>query len=150
MLPCLPIADMVTGAAGACEVMMALRDRAVHGGSYHCNVALTSTDTIQCEPEMGLYSPEIVDKIQDKYKFGPMQPDHHVEDLMVNVVKAWQKAGLLNHEEFYQTFDASPFGKDHTILAPVVHFDDGAADPHWSHSPVPYLHDGEVGWSKKG
>ncbi|TKA71794.1 hypothetical protein B0A55_04299 [Friedmanniomyces simplex] len=137
VLPSLPVADMLTGVSGACEVMMALRDRAIHGGSYHCDVALTATDTIQCEPEMGLYPPEIVAKIQEKYHFGPMTPDLQVEDLMVNVVGAWATLGLLDNKSFYQSFDESPFGKDHTILAPMVHFDDKDADPQWSHSPRP-------------
>ncbi|KAK3614451.1 hypothetical protein LTR56_027246 [Elasticomyces elasticus] len=129
VLPSLPIADMVAGLTGACEVLMALRDRAVHGGSYHCNTVLTSVDTIQCEKEFGLYSPEIVKRTQEKYNFAPMTPDLHVEDLLVGVLKAWAKGGLLENQAHYQRFDDSPFGKDHVILAPLVHFEDKQADP---------------------
>jgi hypothetical protein len=138
---------MLTGAVGACEIMLALRDRAIHGGSYHCHAALTATNTIQLDPEVGLYPPEIVQKVQDKYRFGPQTPDLHVEDLMVNVVLAWMKSGLLEKKEFYQSFDESPFGKDHTILAPVIKFEDEDATPHWSSPPVPYLHYGAKMWN---
>ncbi|TKA59943.1 hypothetical protein B0A55_10220 [Friedmanniomyces simplex] len=137
VLPSLPVADMLTGVSGACEVMMALRDRAFHGGPYHCDAALTATDTIQCEPEMGLYLPEIVAKIQEKYHFGPMTPDLHVEDLMANVGGAWAKSGMLDNKSFYQCFDESPFGKDHTILSPIVHFEEKDANPQSSRSPRP-------------
>ncbi|KAK5132247.1 hypothetical protein LTR08_009235 [Meristemomyces frigidus] len=148
VLPALPIADMCTGCAGAVAIMLALRDRAKTGGSYTCHAALTSTDTIQVGPEMGLYPPEIVKKIQDTYQFAPMTPDLHVEDLLFVVLEAWAESDLMKHKEFYARFPESPFSLNHTILAPIVHFEDGAADPYWNHSPVPYLHHPMVDWTQ--
>lgn len=148
VLPSLPIADMVTGAAGALDVMLALRDRAKHGGSYHADVALTSIDTIQMTKEFGLYPPEIVKKIQDTYRFGPMTPDLHVEDLLFVVLSAWASTtDLLKTKEYFAHFAESPFGKDHMILAPIVKFEDKDMSPYWKHSPVPYCHHKEVTWA---
>lgn len=72
VLPSLPIADMLTGAFGALDVLLALRDRATHGGSYHADVALTAIDCIQVSKEFGLYPPEIVKKLQDTYEYPPV------------------------------------------------------------------------------
>ena len=117
MLPSLPIADMLGGLTGAIAVMLALRDRARHGGSYHCDTALTSVDTIQLLEEVGCYPPEVVKKIQDTYNFGPQTPDLHVEELLFVVADAWQKkTDLLKRKEYYAHFAESPFGKDHVIL----------------------------------
>ena len=38
---------MLSGATGALDVLLALRDRATYGGSYHADVALTAVDTFQ-------------------------------------------------------------------------------------------------------
>lgn len=117
VLPSLPIADMVGGLSGAVAVLLALRDRAKHGGSYHCETALTSVDTIQLEEEMGCYPPEIVKKIQETYEFGPQTPDLHVEELLGVVLSAWyNKTNLFKTKEFFTHFDESPFGKNHVIL----------------------------------
>ncbi|KAK4540708.1 hypothetical protein LTR36_008923 [Oleoguttula mirabilis] len=148
VLPSLPVADMLTGAAGALDVMLALRDRARHGGSYHCDAALTAIDTIQLEPEFGLYSPDIVKRIQDVHGFAPMTPDLHVSDLLFVVIKAWaETTDVLKRKEFFAHFEESPFGKDHVILAPLVRYGNAEVSPYWTHSPVPYCQHPEVQWA---
>ncbi|KAG5758325.1 hypothetical protein H9Q72_013533 [Fusarium xylarioides] len=97
VLPPLPIADMLSGAVGVIDTMLALRDRARSGGSYHATVALTAIDAVQLEQEVGLYSPETVKKIQDTYKFAPMTPDLHVEELLYILSDSWAKhSDILN------------------------------------------------------
>ncbi|KAK5123465.1 hypothetical protein LTR85_002503 [Meristemomyces frigidus] len=147
-LPSLPVADMLTGAAGALDVMLALRERAQHGGSYHCDAALTAIDTIQLKPEFGLYSPEIVKKIQDVHRFAPMTPDLHVSDLLFVVIRAWaETTDVLKRKDFFSHFVESPFGKDHIILAPLVRYENAEVSPCWKHSPVPYCQHPEVQWA---
>ena len=58
VLPSLPIADMLAGAVVILDVMLALRDRAKHGGSYHAFSVLCSVDSFQLSEEVGLYGPE--------------------------------------------------------------------------------------------
>ena len=150
VLPSLPIADMLTGLAGAVDVMLALRDRAKFGGSYHCDAALVAIDAIQVSPEFGLYPPEIVEKIQDTHGFAPMTPDLHVGDLLGVVLKAWgQSTDLLKRTEFFSKFAESPFGKDHIILAPLVRYENADVSPYWKHSPVPYCQHPDVKWATK-
>ena len=147
VLPSLPIADMLSGATGALDVLLALRDRAAYGGSYHADVALTAVDTFQLTRECGLYPPETVKKIQETLKFPPMTPDLHVEDLLAIMCTAWDAhTDLLKRKGYFVHFDDSPFGKDHAILAPVVQFENKSVQPHWRHSPVPYCHHKEVRW----
>ncbi|KAI5197444.1 hypothetical protein AUEXF2481DRAFT_2740 [Aureobasidium subglaciale EXF-2481] len=146
VLPPLPIADMLSGALAVIDVMLALRDRAKHGGSYHANVALTAVDAIQLSKVFGLYSPEIVRKIQDTYNFAPMTPDLHVEELLYVLGDAWSKHGILKPE--YMASFTTQWGENHAILSPIVKYDDSAAEPKWSHGPVPYCSSGtEPAWS---
>lgn len=139
VLPSLPIADMVCGLVGALDVLLALRDRATKGGSYYACAALTSVDTIQVQPEFGLYPPEIVQQIQDKYKFDKMTPDLMVEELLLLIYAAWEKStDLLTREQYFKTFEKSPFGSNHRILAPVVRFENEAVNSRWDTPPVPF------------
>lgn len=147
VLPSLPIADMATGAVGALEVLLALRDRAKHGGSYHGSAVLVSANTVQLTQTFGLYSPEVVQKIQDTMKFAQMTPDLHVEDLLGVVLDGWRsQTNVFSRQEFFSKFANSPFGKDHTILGPVVKFENEASSPYWNHSPVPFCSHEKVGW----
>ncbi|KAH0042000.1 hypothetical protein KCU78_g865, partial [Aureobasidium melanogenum] len=146
VLPSLPIADMLCGSLAVIDILMAIRDRAKSGGSYHATVALTAVDVTQLEEEVGLYPPEIVQKVQDTYKFAPMTPDLHVEDLLLVVLQAWLKAGVIKKE--YLVTYSTQWGKEHTILAPIVKYEDNAVSPHWSHGPVPYLSSvGDQSWT---
>ena len=138
---------MLCGVAGALDVMLALRDRAKFGGSYHADISLTAIDTIQATEEFGLYPPEIVKQIQDRFQFGPMTPDLHVEDLLFVVLSAWaSKTDLLHRKQYFTRFTHSPFGNDHIILGPLVKFENDEVSPYWKHSPVPYCYHKEVAW----
>ena len=138
VLPSLPISDMLTGAVGVIDVLLALRDRAIHGGSYHAHATLVAANTAQLEREVGLYPPDTVAKIQETHKFAPIRPeDNAVPDLMNVVIDAWRETtDLLGRDEFFQKF-VTPFGKDHRILAPVVKFENQAVSPVWRTGPVP-------------
>ncbi|KAH7182367.1 CoA-transferase family III domain-containing protein [Fusarium flagelliforme] len=147
VLPPLPIADMLSGAVGVIDIMMALRARALQGGSYHAAVALTSVDTIQLEKEVGLYPPETVKKIQDKYQFGNMTPDLHVEELLYVLGDAWMKnSDLLTRPGYMVNFPETAWGKNHSILSPIMKYENDAASPRWDHGPVPYLLHKDTDW----
>ncbi|EME84337.1 uncharacterized protein MYCFIDRAFT_134113 [Pseudocercospora fijiensis CIRAD86] len=148
VLPSLPIADMLTGAVGTLVTLLGIRDRAVKGGSYHAHVALTALDTWQLEPEVGLYSKDIVARVQDTYKFEPMRPHHMVTDLLDIMVRAWQEnSDVLKKEDRFVTFDTK-FGKKHRILAPGFKFDIAEPSPRWTYGPVP--NGGEKGLKWQG
>ena len=145
VLPSLPIADMSTGAAGIVTTMMALRDRAKYGGSYHGNVALTAYQAISLLPEIGLYQPEIVKRLQQRFEWAPMTPDLHVEELLFIMLAAWtEKTDLLDRDDFFVEFRDTPFGDRLRIIAPVVRYEEEAARLRWWSSPRPYRWDKEV------
>lgn len=147
VLPSLPISDMLTGAFGALDILLALRDRAMYGGCYYANVCLTAVDCMQLSKEFGLYPTETVRELQDTYKYAPMTPDLHGNDLMMVILRSWDAhTDLLTRKQYFTHFSDSPFGKDHAILSPVVQFEDKSVSPHWLHSPVPYCHHKEVKW----
>ncbi|EKJ71719.1 hypothetical protein FPSE_08165 [Fusarium pseudograminearum CS3096] len=68
VLPALPVPDMLTGLIGAIGAMMAIRDRARQGGSYHVFASLMAAAGLHLKPEIGLYSPEVVEKCNQKFK----------------------------------------------------------------------------------
>lgn len=148
VLPSLPIADMLTGAVGALVTLLSIRDRSRQGGSYHAHVALTAIDTAQLEEGVGLYQPEVVKQIQEKYKFAPMRPEHMVTDILDIVLKAWKEnSDVLERDDFFVKFAETPFGKNHKILAPGWRFDAEEASPRWTHGPVPNGgHPGRLQW----
>jgi hypothetical protein len=117
--------------------MLALRDRARVGGSYHAHVALTATDAVQLEEEMGLYGREVVQKIQEKYNFGPMTPDLHVEELLYVLGDAWSKQPDVLKREYMTSFETA-WGNNHSILSPIVKYENSSVSPRWSHGPVVY------------
>jgi hypothetical protein len=149
VLPSLPIADMLSGAVAVLDIMLALRDRAKHGGSYHAFSALVSVDALQLTEEVGLYSPETVSKIQSKFKFGPMTPDLMVEELLYVLAEAWGKTGdILRRPGYMTTFPETPFGKNHSILSPIVKYSNDECSPRWSHGPVPYCYSPSERWAE--
>ena len=61
-----------------------------------------------------------------------------VADLFTAVSDAWAKTTeVLKREDFFVNFE-TPFGKDHRILAPIVKFENKAAEPKYDWGPVPY------------
>jgi hypothetical protein len=147
VLPSLPIADMLSGAVAVLDIMLALRDRAKHGGSYQAFAALVAVDALQLTEEVGLYSPETVSKNQSTFKFGPMTPDLMVEELLHVLIEAWGKnSDLLRRPGYMTVFPETPFGKNHTILDPIVKYSNGECSPRWDCGPVPYCHSSSVNW----
>lgn len=141
VLPSLPISDMSTGLLMALTIMCALRDRAKYGGSYHGTSALTAYNMATLGSDVRLYQREVVQKIQDKYRFTPWSSDAHVAPLYYEIVKAWdENSYLVKNEDYYVHFSDSVFGNDLRVLAPVVRYDDSETTPRWTSSPVPFCH----------
>lgn len=139
VLPSLPVSDMLSGAVGVIDVLLALRDRAIKGGSYHAAVALTAIDTAHLERDVGLYPPETVQKIQDKHGFAKITPDQMMSEILEIVLHAWEKSTpLVTQDDLFVTFKKTPFGEDHRMLAPVVKFETKATNPGYKWGPVPY------------
>ncbi|GJN66043.1 hypothetical protein PLICBS_000059 [Purpureocillium lilacinum] len=148
VLPSLPIADMLSGAVGVIDAMLALRSRAQHGGSYHATVALTAIDAVQLEEEVGLYPPDVVQKIQDTYQFARMTPDLHVEELLYVLGDAWGRhSDILTREGYMVDFPETAWGRKHSILSPIVQYENDATSPRWMHGPVPYCSEENTVWA---
>ncbi|KAK4621231.1 hypothetical protein CLAFUW4_06747 [Fulvia fulva] len=147
VLPSLPIADMLTSAVGVLVTLLAIRDRTTVGGAYHSHVALVSLDTAQLEPEVGLYPPQIVKQVQDKYQWAPMRPHHMVTDLLDIMIAGWrQNCDVLDRREYYSEFETM-FGKSHKILNLPFKFESKEASSRWTHGPVPNGgHPGQLQW----
>ena len=56
---------MLSGAIRVIDVLLALRARAIKGGSYHATVALTSIGKAQLERDVGLFPPYVVNRLQE-------------------------------------------------------------------------------------
>jgi hypothetical protein len=138
---------MSTGVVAALEIMMMLRDRAKSGGCWHGNAALTAFQAASMEDWVGLYQPEIVEKIQEKFKFAPFTSDIHVIELYYMITAAWKKnSDLISNEKYYTHFKDSVYGNDLRVLAPVVRYDDRHTTPSWSSPPVPFCQHSDPCW----
>lgn len=147
ILPSLPIADMSTGIVGAVTVLSMLRDRARLGGSYRGCASLTAYQVLTVSKEVGLYQPEIVQKIQDKYHFTKITSDMHVIELYYDIMEHWKKhSDLVSDEKYYTHFNDSVYGRDIRILKPLVQYTAAESTPHWSSPPVPFCHHKDVSW----
>ncbi|KAL4807206.1 CoA-transferase family III domain-containing protein [Aspergillus unguis] len=148
VLPSLPIADMSTGVVAALEIMMMLRNRAKFGGSWHGNAALTAFQAASMEDWVGLYQPEIVDKIQEKFNFAPLTSKLHVIELYYMIAAAWKEnTDLVSNEKYYTHFNDSVYGKDLRIVAPVVRYHDEQTTPRWTSPPVPFCQHTNAHWN---
>ncbi|KAJ5168041.1 alpha methylacyl-CoA racemase [Penicillium canariense] len=149
VLPPLPISDMVTGLIGALGALMAIRDRATLGGSYHVLSSLVAADTISLTPEVGLYSPEVVKKNADTFQWDPMGPAQFVIELLLVMMKGWQAVYpeyFAENSPFMAKFEDSHWGAME-VVKPVVRLGDEAATPHWVSPPVPHCyHDRNISW----
>ncbi|KAI9835610.1 MAG: hypothetical protein M1819_002061 [Sarea resinae] len=149
ILPPLPISDMTTGLVGALGAMMALRDRATKGGSYHIVSSLVSADAIALEPEVGLYPLDQVQKTAEKFEFVPTDPGQFVSEILANVCDGWKKGlpGYLDEDSPLMTHYSDGPWAPQTILKPVVRLGDEKATPRWSSAPVPNCHhDRNITW----
>ncbi|GAB1317844.1 hypothetical protein MFIFM68171_08054 [Madurella fahalii] len=156
VLPALPVSDMTCGVVGAVGAMMALRERAVRGGSWVVSASLVRGNMFALEEEVGLYSPEVVKECQERFGWGEMRAEHHVLDLLMTVWKGWVgnelMAGYLREDGgWFQSWEKSVFGDGLklSILRPVMRFvrEDGGEQrgvtPEWKSPSVPY------GWERK-
>ncbi|KAK3634423.1 hypothetical protein LTR56_015302 [Elasticomyces elasticus] len=147
ILPSLPISDMSTGVLGAVTTMSMLRDRARFGGSYHGAVSLTAYNCATLTKDFGLYQPEIVQKIQDKYQFKKITSDIHVIELYYDIAQAWKEnSNLIADEKYYTHFGDSVYGKDLRILRPLIEYTDAETTPRWTSPPVPFCYHADVTW----
>ncbi|KAK0712739.1 CoA-transferase family III domain-containing protein [Lasiosphaeria miniovina] len=156
VLPPLPISDMTAGAVGAVGAMLALRDRARHGGSYAVHSALVAANTYALSREVGLYAPETVRVCQQRFRWPEMRAHHHVLDLLQMVWHGWTATEpltsyLREDSGWFQTFDESAFtagdGKRLrlSILRPVVRFvvdgeEEAGVEPRWLSPSVLHAH----------
>lgn len=150
VLPPLPISDMTTGIVGAVGALMAIRDRAVKGGSYHVFGSLVAADTILLEKEVGLYSPDAIKRTTERFGFTPNTPDKFVSEVLFEVGAGW-KRGLPGYTDedssLMVTFEKGPWGRQ-TLLKPVVKLGDDEVSPVWKTAPVPHCyHDRGINWN---
>lgn len=149
VLPPLPISDMTTGIICAVGALMAIRDRAVKGGSYHVFGSLVAADTILLEEEVGLYSPEAVKRTMERFGFTPDSPDQFVSEVLFEVADGWKRGlpGYTDEDSFLMmTFEHGPWGRQ-SLLKPVVKLGDNEVSPVWKSPSVPFCHhDRGVRW----
>lgn len=149
VLPPLPVSDMVTGIVGALAAMMAVRDRAIKGGSYHVTSSLVAADCISLTQEVGLYPLHVVEETAKRLAFPDSTPDQYVSEILVAVVNGWKKAlpGYLDENSKYMTTFEEGFWGRHTILKPVARLNDDASTARWTSAPVPHCHhDRSITW----
>ncbi|KAM0554017.1 hypothetical protein ACHAPJ_007092 [Fusarium lateritium] len=149
VLPPLPVSDMITGLVGALATMMALRDRATKGGSYHVVSSLVAADAIALEEEVGLYSPKVVAQTAEKFGFVPSTSDQFVSEIMIQVIDGWKRGlpGYVEKESHLMTaVQGGPWGLQ-KLLKPVTQLGDGAATPRWTAPSVPNCyHPNSIQW----
>lgn len=144
VLPPLPISDMTTGLVGALGTLMALRDRARKGGSYRVLSSLVAADTISLEPEIGLYTPDVVRKNAETFKWDVMEPSQYVSELLKVVMDGWNNVFpeyFSSESPFMTTFEKTHWGRLQ-LLSPVVKLGDQNTTPHWTSPPVPHCYYG--------
>lgn len=141
VLPSLPISDMSAGILMALTVMCAIRDRAKFGGSYHGHASLTAYNMATLDPDVRLYQRQVVQMINDKYRFPVWSSDAHVAPLYYSILDAWDKnSDLIQDEKYYVHFSESEFGTDLRVLAPVVKYAKQECSPRWDSPPVSFCH----------
>lgn len=143
ILPPLPISDMSTGLVGALGALMALRDRARHGGSYCVTSSLVAADLISLRPEIGLYTPEAVEKSNQLFQWGYIGPSQFVTEILLVVMDGWKKVFpqyfAPGPQSLLMSFEDGPWGPTET-LSPVARLSDPATTPRWLTPSVPHCH----------
>lgn len=138
VLPALPVPDMLTGLIRAIGTMMAIRDRARQGGSYHVFASLMTAAALHLSPEVGLYSPEVVQGCNQKFGWDETGPDLFVLELLDVVLKAWSRAmpKYSGEDSSYMSTLKGDWG-EFQVLKPVVQLSDANASPYFSSAPEP-------------
>ncbi|KAK0761696.1 hypothetical protein N5P37_005678 [Trichoderma harzianum] len=149
ILPPLPISDMTTGLVGALGALMALRDRTRNGGSYRVLSSLVAADAISLLPEIGLYSPEVVQQNEKTFQWEVMEPSQYVSELLMVVMNGWKRVYpeyFAQDSPIMTTFEKSHWGQLQ-LLSPVVRLGDDSATPRWTTPSVPHCHfDRSISW----
>lgn len=149
VLPALPVPDMLTGLIGAVGTMMAIRDRARQGGSYHVFASLMAAAALHLKPEIGLYSPKVVEECNQKFQWDKLGPDLFVLDLLDVVLKGWRQAmpELVGRDSPYMDTLKGDWG-EFEVLKPVVQLSDPKTSPCFSSAPEPncYRNSGTIAW----
>ncbi|KAK7920989.1 hypothetical protein PG985_009011 [Apiospora marii] len=149
VLPALPVPDMLTGLIGAIGAMMAIRDRARQGGSYHVFASLMAAAALHLKPEIGLYSPKVVEECNQKFKWDKLGPDLFVLELLDVVLKGWRQAipKLSGQDSPYMSTLKGDWG-EFEVLKPVVQLSDPKTSPCFSSAPEPncYHSSGTIAW----
>lgn len=152
VLPPLPISDMTTGLLGALGTMLALRDRARTGGSYHVLSSLVAADEIALRPEIGLYAPEVVAKNVGTFKWGTMEPSQYVTEVLDVVMNGWKRVFpeyLTPGKEgsLMVGFEEESVWGRMEVLKPVVKIGDESVSPRWEKPAVPNCyHERNISW----
>lgn len=149
VLPPLPISDMQTGVIGALATMLAIRDRALNGGSYHVVSSLVAADTILLDAEVGLYPTDVVQKTLDEFKFARTTPDQFVGEILIQVVDGWKRVFpeyVAQDSPFMTSFKDTPWGQME-MLKPVARLSDEEATPGWKTGPVPNCQNSKISWA---
>ncbi|CAL5869477.1 uncharacterized protein PFLUO_LOCUS3706 [Penicillium psychrofluorescens] len=150
VLPPLPISDMTCGLVGALATMLAIRDRAQKGGSYHVVSSLVAADTILLDEAVGLYPVEVVQQTLSPFQFERSSPDQFVSEIMIQVIDGWKRVFpeyVAQDSPFMARFDDSPWGRL-DVLQTVARLDDSEATPHWKSPPVPICyHASNMNWA---
>lgn len=138
VLPALPVPDMLTGLMGAIGTMMALRDRARQGGSYHVFAALMAAAELPLARDIGLYPPEVTRKCDENFKWGHVDPSMFVLELLEVIIDSWKKEmpQYFGLESPWMTEVEGKWGK-FELLKPVLQFSDPKVSPRWSSAPEP-------------
>lgn len=138
VLPVLPVPDMLTGLIGAIGTMMAIRDRAKKGGSYHVFASLMAAAVFPMERDVGLYSPDVVKKCADKFQWDKTSPDLFVLELLDVALKSWREAfpQAFGPDSPYMQCLEGDWGK-FRVLKPVVSLSDRDASPRYLSAPEP-------------
>jgi hypothetical protein len=149
VLPPLPVSDMITGLVGALAAMIAVRERAVKGGSYHITSSLVAADAVSLEEEVGLYPLEVVEETTKRFGFPSTTPDQFVSEVLIGVVDGWKKGlpGYLDEDSnLMTTFEQGTWGRQ-TLLKPVARLGDDESTPRWTAPPVPNCyHERAITW----
>lgn len=138
VLPALPVPDMLTGLIGAIGAMMGLRDRARQGGSYHVFASLMTAAALHLKPEVGLYTPSVVEACNQRFKWDVTTPGLFVLELLDVVLKGWREArpDLSGQDSPYMAKLKGDWG-DMEVLKPVVQLSDPRTSPYFSSAPEP-------------
>ena len=149
VLPALPVPDMLTGLIGAIGAMMAIRDRARQGGSYHVFASLMAAAAFPLDLKVGLYSPEAVKTCNDEFGWGETTPALFVLELLDVVLNGWKKVfpAWFTDDSPLMTKLKGSWG-EFQLLKPVLQLASPEVSPHWSSAPEANCHhaSGAISW----